>query len=114
VPPDLDARIVSRLLSPVAALLDIVDAPPGAEGHARAIAARLDALDDPASPVERRRALVHAYANARKLAAFIAGEKVRTGEAAEALLVLRDELGRFVPLDGREWAAIAEDVRRLP
>ncbi|GMK58275.1 hypothetical protein CspeluHIS016_0503070 [Cutaneotrichosporon spelunceum] len=107
---DLDA-LLADTLAPVAALE--ADTPADALGHARAIAARLAALESPGE-LEPRRELFHALANAQTLASFLAGERVRPGEAAEALLVLADELGRFVPLDRRVWAAVAERLRLLP
>ncbi|KLT39319.1 hypothetical protein CC85DRAFT_305170 [Cutaneotrichosporon oleaginosum] len=96
--------------------LDVEIAASDAISHARAIAARLDDLDSPDKPVDLRRALVRAFAHARKFAAYLAGdpERVRAGEAANALLIVAQELGRLMPLDKNAWAAAAAQVRQLP
>ncbi|CAK9779339.1 unnamed protein product [Cutaneotrichosporon oleaginosum] len=114
IPPDLEALLVATL-APVSALLE-AEAASDAISHARAIAARLDDLDSPDKPVDLRRALVRAFAHARKFAAYLAGdpERVRAGEAANALLIVAQELGRLMPLDKNAWAAAAAQVRQLP
>ncbi|BEI93670.1 uncharacterized protein CcaverHIS019_0601290 [Cutaneotrichosporon cavernicola] len=110
---DLDALLVNTL-APASTLLEVVDAPNDALGHARAIATRLNALDTQGQPVDRRRGLFHALANAQTLASFLAGERVRPGEAADGLLVLAEELERFIPLDRNAWSAVAERLRLHP